>query len=430
MGDRLTPLMHLGREVRAASDEAATPGPTVEAARRRALTGWEARRRAAPSPAWRRPALALAAATVLAVAALIAFFPRRPAITYVVGPDGAPGQLGAWIAADAAPVPVRFSEGTLLTLSSGARARVARADADGAAVLLERGSARAKVVHERASTRWRVHAGPFEIAVVGTEFDVAWDPAREVLSLHLIEGRVIVSGPLLGEGRAISAGERLRVDMQSALTEVGAAGPSGDSEPAQAAAAAAPHAAAEPAPSTPAIEAPAGAPTRSDEAPGAVPHDAPAAPAAPPGWHALAAEGRHREAMAAVEREGFERVLASSSAPALLELADAARHAGQHQRARAALMRARSLGSRGRSAFLLGKLSADHLGAPGEAITWFEAYLSEAPGGGLAEQALGRLMELRRRTGDAAGARQAAEEYLRRYPGGAYTALAEATIAR
>lgn len=422
MDDRLTPLAHLGREVRAASDEAATPGQTVEAARRRALAGWEARRQAAPSPAWRRPALAFAAVAVLAVAALFAFFPRRPAITYVVGPDGAPGQLGGWIAADSAPVPVRFSEGTLLTLSSGARARVTRADADGAAVLLERGSARAKVVHERASTRWRVQAGPFEIAVVGTEFDVAWDPAREVLSLHLIEGRVVVSGPSLGEGRAIAAGERLRVDMQSASTEVGAAGPRGEGERAQAEA---PHAAAEPAPPAPATEAPAGAPARGDEAQGA----APAAPAAP-GWHALAAEGRHREAMAAVEREGFERVLASASAPALLDLADAARHAGQPQRAHAALMRARSLGARGRAAFLLGKLSADQLGAPGEAISWFEAYLREAPGGGLAEQALGRLIELRRRTGDAPGARQAAEEYLRRYPGGAYAALAEAAIAR
>ncbi|MCC6556258.1 MAG: hypothetical protein IT372_25135, partial [Polyangiaceae bacterium] len=80
-------------------------------------------------------------------------------------------------------------------------------------------------------------------------------------------------------------------------------------------------------------------------------------------------------------------------------------------------------------AFLLGKLAADHLGAPGDAITWFQTYLDEEPGGGLAEQALGRLIELRRRSGDAAGARAAAEIYLRRYPDGAYASLAQATVA-
>ncbi|XYI02301.1 hypothetical protein ACMHYB_22065 [Sorangium sp. So ce1128] len=78
---------------------------------------------------------------------------------------------------------------------------------------------------------------------------------------------------------------------------------------------------------------------------------------------------------------------------------------------------------------MLGKLAADHLGAPGDALTWFQTYLDEEPGGGLAEQALGRLIELRQRRGDAAGARAAAALYLRRYPGGAYASLAQAAAA-
>jgi hypothetical protein len=82
-------------------------------------------------------------------------------------------------------------------------------------------------------------------------------------------------------------------------------------------------------------------------------------------------------------------------------------------------------GARGRSAFLLGKLAADHLGASGEAITWFQTYLAEEPSGGLAEQALGRVVELRHRSGDTAGAKKAAETYLARYPSGAYAALAK-----
>jgi tetratricopeptide (TPR) repeat protein len=266
-----------------------------------------------------------------------------------------------------------------------------------------------------------VQAGPFEIAVVGTELDVTWDPAREVLDVTLIEGRVFVSGPLLGGRRALSAGERLRVDVQGQRSEVGlAAGPLDERLSAAQPSEPNPGEAASPSPAANA-EAASSKPASQTE-PGTPGERAPA-------WRVLAADGRHREAMEAAEREGFERVLDAAPAPALLELADSARYAGRFQRARDALLRARRLGARGRSAFLLGKIAADHLGAPGDAIAWFQTYLTEEPAGGLAEQALGRLIDLQRRVGDAAGARRAAEEYLRRYPKGAYTSLAEVTAA-
>jgi hypothetical protein len=415
----LSPLDKLAREVRRASDEMATPGPTVEAAKRRALEGFQKRR----APARRPVALVLVAAALCA--ALFLLFPRRPAVTYVMGPSAEPGQLGAWIAAGAEGMPLRFSEGTVMTLASGTRARVTRADADGAAILIERGATHARVVHASPSTRWDVQAGPFEIAVVGTEFDVAWDPAREVLDLRMVEGKVLVKGPLLGEGRALTQGEALRVDVQAQRSEVRVT--TAQNEEHQEAAAPAEHA----------IEAPeippAPPPAAHDDDPKPASSATPAASAdkreALPAWRALAAEGRHREAMEAVEKEGFEHILASAPAPVLLELADEARFAGQHARAREALLRARSLGARGRSAFLLGKLAADHQNAPAEAVSWFERYLNESPEGGLAEQALGRLIELKKRIGDTAGARASAELYLRRHPGGAYAALARVTAA-
>jgi hypothetical protein len=75
---------------------------------------------------------------------------------------------------------------------------------------------------------------------------------------------------------------------------------------------------------------------------------------------------------------------------------------------------------------LLGKIAADQLGSPGEAATWFETYLQEEPGGALAEQALGRMLEIRKR--DPGAARATAERYLARYPNGAYAALARSIV--
>ncbi|WP_437673587.1 FecR domain-containing protein [Sorangium sp. So ce131] len=418
-------------EVRAASDAGALPAERLHATRRRALVTWKSAR-------GRRPARRLVAVFATAAALLaggLLLLPQRPALTYVVGPGAEAGQLGAWIAVDREATPLTFSEGTVVTLASGSRARVTQADAEGASLLLERGALRARVVHASPSTRWSVQAGPFKVAVVGTEFDLAWDPDRDRLDVALHEGRVVVSGPLLDDGRTLVPGERLHVSVSENRSELSKGVPAETSPSAAATATPAASPAAQgpsPAAGTAGQDTAAGPGVAAQQP---APLAAPPAPerqrgaAAEPGWRALAAQGRYREAMAAVEREGFERVLASARASDLLELADAARHSGEFQRAREALLRARRLGARGRSAFVLGKLAADHLGAPGDAITWLQTYLDEEPGGGLAEQALGRLIELRQRRGDAAGARAAAALYLQRHPGGAYTSLAQAAAA-
>jgi hypothetical protein len=127
--------------------------------------------------------------------------------------------------------------------------------------------------------------------------------------------------------------------------------------------------------------------------------------------------------MDAAEAAGFSAEVARASASELLALSDTARFAGRPARAKEALLAMRRrFGARGSSAFLLGKISADQLRSPGEAATWFEIYLQEEPGGPLAEQALGRLLEIRKR--DTGAARLVAERYLARYPNGAYAALA------
>jgi len=76
---------------------------------------------------------------------------------------------------------------------------------------------------------------------------------------------------------------------------------------------------------------------------------------------------------------------------------------------------------------LLGKIAADQQASYGEAVTWFETYLREEPGGALAEQALGRLLEIKKRS-DPSSAKAVAARYLERYPKGAYAALAKSLL--
>jgi hypothetical protein len=144
-------------------------------------------------------------------------------------------------------------------------------------------------------------------------------------------------------------------------------------------------------------------------------------------WRELAAAGKYNEALAAAEHAGFAQEIERASAQDLASLADAARYSGRPALAKQALLgQRRRFGARGASAFLLGKIAADQQGAGGEAARWFETYLAEEPNGALAEQALGRLLQMRK--GDPALGRATAERYLARYPKGAQAALARSLV--
>lgn len=411
----LNPFKKLGETVRHVSDETATSETTVNQAKERALAQWKPRSNATK----RRVTYVMAFAVVFFAIVFMILPTRGTTITYSVGPSDSVGNLGAWIAAGPRATSVRFSEGTLVTLEPGTRARVTGADAYGATMLVERGHAHAKVVHAGSSTSWLVHAGPFDVNVVGTEFDVAWDPTREVFDIRVAEGRVIVRGPLLDGGRSLSASEVLRVDVHNKSSEVRIESP--EAPPVEKTVSNAPNESPSPnednAVQKPQRVVPEPGPVVSADKPLVI-----------PAWQTLAAAGKHREALEAAEQAGFDQILANSTATALLELADEARFAGSPSRARQALLRARELGARGRSAFLLGKIAADHEHAPADAITWLQRYLEESPSGGLAEQALGRIVEIEDKLGHREQARKAAQSYLQRYPGGAYETLARGVV--
>ncbi len=432
MDDGMKPFEGLLREVGRASDErAGSTRAMTRAAASKAVARWESRR------AWRVPAVratvAFAAAAALAVVLILGATRRSSeALSFVVGESAEPGKVGQWMASPPGGLPLRFSEGTEIVLQAGTSARVAHADDHGADLLLERGSVRANVVHRDSATGWTVHAGPFEIRIVGTSFDTAWDPAEGSLDVGVTEGRVMVTGPLLDEGRAVRTNERLRVSLKSSRFEmtktaspftVPSESPKAPSEAATGTPSIAPDPApsAEPAPSGPSTT------TAAPQTSGA-PHASASASASTGPWRDLARSGQHKAALDAVMSVGIGRVLADSSGADLLLLADSARFAGDTGLAKQALVAARGRGEKGRTAFLLGKIAADSSSSPGEAAQWFEIYLSEAPGGGLAEQALGRLIELYRRTGRSGQAQAAATKYLAKYPEGGYAKAARSVL--
>ncbi len=391
---------HVGR----ARERAALPKELRSATRPRSLTFGIA------------AALALAAGIVLFVARAGA---PSGALEFSVGAKSQAGRVGAFIAAPSAgELPLRFSDGTQVALSAGAGARVLSVETNGAHIVLEKGRASASVVHQ-PGTHWRVDAGPFEIAVVGTRFDVSWDPSEQVMGLVLKEGAVVVSGSFLRESMRVGAGQSLHAFCNEARAEL-----VDDSAPRvpQAELVVAPA----PAPATPLGAAPA---TPSGPAPatpsGPAPTPVIVSAAASTSWQALAGSGKFREALALVEQLGFEAECRGASGQDLLTLGDAARLAGSTPRAREAYLAARAkLPGGGRATYGLGLTAFDQQRDFASSARWFETYLREQPSGALRAEASGRLLESLSRSGQTARAREASEQYLARYPKGAHAALA------
>ena len=377
-----------------------SPDAIAEEAMRRA---WRPSRRMRLVPYL---AMAGVAATV---AFAVAFFVARAGrndLRFEVA--GRAGQAGASVTAPAgAPLPLRFSDGSVLVFQPGAQTRVARLTDSGAELVLDSGRLVADVRHT-GEARWSVVAGPFKVRVTGTRFGAEWSPASGKLAVEMFEGAVVVEGPSLGRGLALRGGESLEVgvSLPAVVTRT------------------------RPAPVAPPELAPSVSPPPS---PSAAPEPAVAAtPRALAAWSELATSGRYAEALAAAEREGFSHLCRQLDADGLLALGDAARYASSPLRARqafAALVRRFSHDQRSHDAlFALGRLEFE-AGAPAAAARWFERYLATARNPPLGEEAAGRLVEIYERAGDGEAAVRAARVYLERHPDGLRAGLARKVLA-
>src|SRR5262245_21067934 len=157
------------------------------------------------------PLLAAAAAVLLiAGSGLAVHWYLRPLTYEVVG-----GQRFAtnYVGAHASqPARVMFSDGSEIDARPGSRLRIDETSSDGARVLVERGTAAARVKH-RDRSRWVFGAGPFDVRVIGTKFDLDWDPVGQVVTVTLHEGAVEVESPVGQSTCIVRAGQRFQASL-------------------------------------------------------------------------------------------------------------------------------------------------------------------------------------------------------------------------
>lgn len=315
---------------------------------------------------------------------------------------------------------VRFSDGSELMLERGAETHIRALDAHGGNVVLDEGTANVAIA-KRPSATWTLSAGPYLVRVTGTRFSLRWSQRDRDFQIAMQSGSVVVSGPLLPDGMALAAGQRLRtsaageeltLDQASTLAADGVAPRAivgGGGIAAASSAASLPHAEAAPA------LAPPSTPSASSTQPSMAVLD----------WQKRAAAGEFAAVIAAAEARGLEATLASASLEDLAALADSARYARRTSLAQRVLLAERKRFPTSRAArdaaFFLARLAEDEGSG---ALEWYERYLGESPRGTYAPQALGRKMLLVHAQQGSSAARPLAAEYLERYPNGPYAASA------
>lgn len=261
-------------------------------------------------------------------------------------------------------------------------------------------------VRHHDDTSYRFLAGPYEVRVVGTEFDLAWDPSTSGFALNMQKGEVRVVSPD-GAVRSLVGGEALHLPAQdSAVRGVAAV--------------------------TAPLPAPPAASARPVSAAARVPVAAAAARvAASSSWDALVAKGRFADVVRDAEASGIGGVLSSRGGSDLKALGQAARYTGDRAlslRAFTALRDRFASSDAGRPAsFFIARLHEEQ-GSSREALRWLSIYLGEAPRGVYAAEALGRRLMLTERVSGRATAAPLAREYLERFPQGAYAASARAIL--
>jgi TolA-binding protein len=365
--------------------------------------------------------LALCALATLQIASVVRgrwSFRGTPTLTYRI--DGGSVLEGGYLRESGhAGINVLFNEGSRLSITPGTRSRLRVVDRDVAHVAIERGMASFQVAHQ-SNRRWLVDVGPFLVTVTGTIFTVSWNPVSEELDLRLREGRVVVSGPVSAGEIPLRAGQRLVASLarvETVITEE-------TSEQASPEPSAAPPV---PAATPPGLEPPAAAPA---EAPVAA---RVAKLTSGHQWSRKLARGQWDRILEEAKRFGVDATLGEASSDDLFALANAARYRHRFDLARAALLAERRRFPASplalQATYLLGRVEESRDNGTAQAITWYDEYLSRAPAGPLAGEALGRKMTLTDKLEGPERARSLAREYLRRFPKGNYAGSARELLA-
>lgn len=360
------------------------------------------------TPASSRWRLVVPAFGVLAAVAVVTFL-VWPSAPLGVSLRGRPDQLVDFVQASATEeAVVDFSDGSEVRVRGSSQLRVLGVTPEGAQVSLERGAAHVAVVH-RQKTKWVFSAGPYRVHVVGTQFELKWNPETGGLEVEMDDGIVEVDGPGLSRQRVTSK-QKLEAfaEPASASLYLEALAPADSTETASV--------------------------TR--RGPRALRKEQPAPVVGKPAmlgasWRYLADKGDSLGAMHAAEQAGFGWLANSMPRGDVLVLGDVAKKAKQAARAKEAWLavRARFSGTVGASeaALRLGHLAEDQRDID-EAVRWYSEAAREAPNAATAPEALGDWMDVLVRAGRSDDAKKIAAEYLKRFKNGPDAAAARAAL--
>lgn len=357
------------------------------------------------------------------------------AANYLVAPAVHAGQAPAQELAG-----LRFSDGSEIKASPGARLRVDSTQSRGARVFLEQGSTRTHVEHGERSS-WVFVAGPFDVHVTGTTFNLAWDASSQTVDLELIEGSVSVTSPLGPSQVEVKTGQRFHASVIDGTMQLESA----DSAHAALSATDDEHEDVAPAQAEPsqaqrgtrrghlhAARALArrtrnGRPQLSaaeTEAQTTQDSDALAAGS----FSDLMRAGAFARVIELATAAGLSQTLERGSADDVRALADAARYLHRTDLALRGLtvLRTRFPGTHhgNAAAFLLGR-TYENAAQQADARRFYELYLRESPSGEFAAEALAGRMRMVAALWGPDAAQPIAEEYLKRFPRGVHAAAAK-----
>src|SRR6185369_6733728 len=122
---------------------------------------------------------------------------------------------GGLIRAERGEALVSFTDESSLRVEKTSRLSVDVVGQHAALTRLMSGKLHVKVQHHD-DTSYRFLAGPYEVRVIGTEFDLAWDPTASGFSLTMQHGEVRVVSPD-GKVRSLVGGEALHLPAQDSV---------------------------------------------------------------------------------------------------------------------------------------------------------------------------------------------------------------------
>lgn len=348
-----------------------------------------------PAPSlWRRVVPPVSLLAVAAAAAFV-FWPENPLGVQLRGENGEV----EFVDAREVERVMDFSDGSEVRVRPDSRMRLLGVTPNGAQVALERGSAHVSVVHKQ-KTKWVFSAGPYRVHVIGTQFELKWNPDTGGLEVEMDEGIVEVDGPGLARQR-VTTKQKLEAFAEPASASLYLEAPAaeGVEEPSR--------------PTSRRVVRKAKKDVEVAEKP-----EKPTASGA--SWRQLADQGDAQGAMHAAEQAGFTWLTNSMPRGDVLVLGDVARKAKQPARATEAWLavRERFSGSVAVEAALrLGHLAEDQRDVNG-AIRWYELAAREAPNAPTTPQALGDWLDVLVRAGRNDEAKRVATEYLKRFKNG------------